>query len=127
MRFLAVFISTILSLSQFYSELFKVQSSIPNYPPLLPQFICKAVIDVRKQDSGFQSLILATGETKFPNSFQDNIFKCLPKEVPVILVDFREQFLNVSIHQVSMVVMITDEINEVSNLASTKPGWTGKN
>jgi hypothetical protein len=80
----------------------------------LPQFICKAVDDVRKKDSGFQSLILATGETEFSSSLQDDIRHCLPMEVPTISIDFREKFLDVSVHQVSMVVMITDQVDVVS-------------
>jgi hypothetical protein len=82
----------------------------------LPQFICKAVDDVRKKNSGFQSLILATGETEFSSSIQDDIRQCLPMEVPTISIDFRKKFLNVSIHQVSMVVMITDLIDGVRKI-----------
>jgi hypothetical protein len=66
---------------------------------------------------------LAIGETDFSTSLQDDILNCIPMEVPIILMDIREKVLNVSMHQVSMVVMITDKVDAVSkNLKSRAQG-----
>jgi hypothetical protein len=77
----------------------------------MPEFTCKAVDEVRLKDSNFQSALLAVGDTQFSSSLQDEILNCWPKEVPTIIMDLKFGFRNISIHTVSMVVIITDEMN----------------
>jgi hypothetical protein len=74
----------------------------------LPNFICKAIDEVREKDSGFNTLLLAVGETTY-RSLQDEILECLSRDVPTITMNFRDGIQNISMHKVSMVVMITNE------------------
>lgn len=78
----------------------------------LSQSACKIVEDVHKKESWTKTIAIVNFEKGFEKSEIDNLIKCLPAEVTVVMIDAMSYNLNMkTIHNVDYVIIIVDEFD----------------
>lgn len=81
----------------------------------LPKFVCEIVKNVAYTDRSVKTIAMAIFNNNFDKAKIDEILKCLPKRLTLIIQDFQSEKLITSLNKkTSIVIMIADEINTVS-------------
>ena len=80
----------------------------------LANFVCDAVADVMESENGMRRVAIVRYQTSFDRDFTDEIGKCLTSDVAVLSMDLNDGLSNVSMQKPSMVVLLTEKVDLVS-------------
>lgn len=87
----------------------------PQNSSILVNFVCDAVEDVMRNETGMKRVAIVKYSTSFNDEFIDEIGKCLKSDFSVLILDFAKDVVNISLQKPSMIVMLTEKIRLVSN------------
>lgn len=90
-------------------ELFKVQK-----PSKLANFVCDAVSDAMNVEIGVKRVTIVKHHSTLERNFVDDIGKCLASDFSVLTMDLNRNYSSVSMQKPSMVVLLTEELKQVS-------------
>lgn len=86
----------------------------PNNSSILANFVCDAVHDVMRNETGMKRVAIIKHATSFNRDFIDEIGKCLASDFSVLIMDSATGFSNISMQKPSMIVILTEQLRVVS-------------
>lgn len=82
-------------------------------PSTLLKFVCNLTRDLVEVDKSAKTIAIIKFDSAIPDKFIDDVGQCLPKEVTVVVMDFKKEEVPLGDLKVSLVIVMAENIKRV--------------